>query len=392
MGSNRETVLFLLETGRNEDKRILLEAAEPAAVPTVEALIENLVKDPHCQAICLVADNVAVESFRGKSYGGYVLHEIKGGRGIFENAPGPFDVAVAIVGPENSPTSFILYSARSVFDAHKFLYVTGGLQSSSASIFTSPNRVRMDPVDEVLVDDELAAELYRIRMPWFEKNQIVPTGTALMDEVRKEDGEGLRASGRRKLGISSATHTLFFSGFPGADFKEAGGHPDLQLLTLAEALEGARFAASANPTESYVVLVRLHPRSPDKENTRLLSLCEWSTPKNLRIVTDTSVATYVECVYASDLVAVMSTSSLVNLSRYRGRTALVFAFEGEGGSRFVFDRLFTEPEAKIIKRVPGIVLAHNAEDVARYLSSAQPIPRTELPDGNSVQNILAHIF
>ncbi len=392
MRTEDETVLLVYEK-KKPGLRILMEAAEPASIGTIDALMRALQEDPRCGEICILANNIARDVFESEIRSGVLkLRKINGEGGIIENIPGPFDVGVAIVGPQNSPAQLLLYSAKSVFGCRKLFFISGGLPGTVIEILNSQNSKNMDPVDALLVEDEFVAHLYRIRLPQINPNRIIPTGTALTDEIRDEEGVLLRESGRVKLGIEQSSKTLFYSSFPGSDYERFGGSVDIALHTLAKTLAGAKQAAEDNKESRFVVIVRLHPRTSAEENRRQLSLCEGVWGENLRVIGDTTAASYKECLYATDIIGCMPTSTLASLSHYRGQKALLFAYSGKGQSEAMFERLSPGEERKVIAQIPGVVVVHSQDEIAREFGKADRIRPSTLPKGNSTVNILAQIF
>ena len=85
----------------------------------------------------------------------------------------------------------------------------------------------------------------------------------------------------------------------------------------------------------------------------------------------------------------MATSTLSNLSRYRGQVALVMAYNDNDCGK-IFDILFSETEAKILEQTEGITVVRTAEDVIRALQATKQLVPIAV-EGNSIKKIIDYI-
>ena len=371
----QETLVFFYDK-KTAGTRVLLEAAQPAAIPILSALVTRLVADIRCRSVCVLANNVAADALRNTiDEQKLPLVEIDKKPGIIEDIPGPFDAALGILGTANSPSQLVLFSAKSVFGCKKLYFVASGPSAPVLLVSTRGNR---DPIDKIFVDDPVAAELHQADMPWVPAADIVPVGTALLDAICRADAATLRRLGRKKLGLADDDRVLLYTNFPG------DGHPSRSAKTLEETLAGV--ATAGMP---FAVIVRPHPRMTPQELAACDSICDNSA---VQVVKDPLRASYEESIYAADAVACPAGSTYTVLAPYYGRTALVFAYAGEGMSGDIFRAVFPPSKAAALERIRGITVVHDSTAVARALKEARPFEPQKPVQGDSTQTILGYLL
>jgi len=363
-----------------------LEASEPAAVPVVRALLQALVADVRCGAVCVVANNVALGDLRSTFDMLKFLEQPRHKR-VLESIP-QMDVALAMVGPTNSPSRLLLCSAKSVFGCTRLFFYASGVQSVTVDLRDAVFWKSADPVDAVLVSNTFTASLYQSRIPKG-ATTVVPVGSTLLDALLGEDAALLQVEARQVLGINPGAQVLFYPCFPSSDYVPLGCASDVAYQCLLQTLDGVVLAAQDAPERPHALVVRSHPRGSQGEKEQLEQLSRRSLPGNLKLLID-PVVSYDTCVQAADAVACVGTSTLMLVAPNRGQQVLVLAYD-DGGLRVAFEHLFSHEERAVFAQAAEFSVVHNSNELAFGLGIAT-VPRPRSPEGRSTERILERLL
>ncbi len=354
--------------------RLLLEAAQPANYKILHPLIESLKSDVQCAGVTLLTDNVAGKMFLADKDPAFQAAPSNDRPVIADIPKGPYRAALILPeGGENVPTSVLLYGAKSVFGAEKLCFLSLGLfDPGEKKLFSQPVPEHREDIDIIFSADAFSKQLFcgALDVP---EEKVIVTGTPLLEGLRVEEEDTLRAQGRAALGIAEDTMTALYSGFPSADFRSFGGDPHLNLLTFEQTLTGVVAAAVAEPAKKFSLIVRIHPRARNVEPP-LISTQQ--LPRNLTVV-DGNGITYEEAVYATDIICCCASSTESLLAAYRGREAAVFAFPGKGQLGELLTENYGEKGEAIMRASDRMVVVDSPQKMSEML--LHHTPREALP-------------
>ncbi len=368
-----------------DSKKILLEASQPANFNIIHPLISLLEEDDACGGITLITDNVSGKRFEGEEGKLLGLESIRNeGEPVLADIPrGPYESALVLDEPINSPNNTLLFGSKSIFDAKKLYFFSIGLFDDIVRrISDQSDENHMDSVDAILTADIFTKELM-CKSLGIPEEKVLVTGSPLIDQIDLEQGEILREKGRETLHIPSSAVVAFHSSIIASAFEKVGGASDINQQTYERVLEGVIAGAEANPEQEYVLLLRTHPRM---KATDPFPLPPHNLPSNLRIVLGDDIS-YEENIYASDILLcnILSTETL--LARYRGKTAAVFNYEGEGQFAQVIDKLYGQEGIRVIEESARATLVDSSESLSVLLTEYQPQLPIQKPAGDSLGNI-----
>lgn len=368
--------------------RILLEASQRANFPVVGSLFESLRKDERCGGMTLLTDSIAGKAFLAERDSELNLAPIASNHPVIADIPeGPYGSALVIDDAPNSPQTLFLHSAKSVFGAKKLYYLSLGLFGPVRNIIGSEKKFKnTDELDAVLVADELVKrELCDgLQVP---EEKVIVTGSPLLDRIAGENASELRDAGRQRLGIAENTLAVAYVGFPSSALKVSqGGNPRINALTFEQTLAGVKMAALAEPGKQFAMVFRTHPASRNVEPP--LSAGD-SLPPNLYVVNGDG-ALFEEVVYAADIISCTLDSTESLLARYRGREAVIFAYQGVGQTGDILKRAYTSSELSVLKDSGRMTFVDSPEALSMTVRQYQARPALSYVPGsvNRIKDIL----
>ncbi|MFZ1075027.1 MAG: hypothetical protein WAN50_01505 [Minisyncoccia bacterium] len=396
-----ETKVFKWERGGadTDGKRILLEAAEPAAFRTVQTLVEFLEKDERCGAITLVTDNIAGKNFvAGEESLG--LKQVRNpGQPVLADIEGPFDSVLVLAEPKNSPDKPFLFGGKSVYGGEKtkIIYLIDGVLSSSVrEWFADSASEHMDCIDTVCVANEFSKELLAAAVPQL-KDRITAVGSILLQGFKNDliknklfeaaNAAESRRSIRNSLHVPLDSVMVLYSGFPSADYESMGGKAGTDLAQGEKTLNQDTFertfravlkAARENPDKQFALAVRTHPRAAGIDNDLQVPS---ELPENLHVAwANGPVYNYDEVAGAADIVACQSTSTEVLYAPYRGVVAAVSGYPGHGMQQEINEKIFGDG-LSAFRSADGLLYVESESALADYLKNFQTPPaRRPVPD------------
>ena len=376
-------------------KRVLLEAAEPAAYNTLVPIIRELQKDERCAGITLVTDNVAGKRFTEEQKN-FSFEQIRQpGQPVMADIPVESDVVLILVEPKDTPEKMLLYSGKSVYgtdSAKEYLYLDGLLGGTIQKLLTESSAVRMDHADGIFVANDLAKDLLESAVPSTEGRTTV-AGSILIESLRNTLPDAAQEQKRRhelrgELGIPEDALTVLYSGFPSQGFEALGGRTvtnaekgelTLNQETFAKTLSALQKAATESTERQFALVVRNHPRAAGQDNN--LQIPE-SLPSNLHVVWANGPKYNYDDVVNSvvDIIACQSTSTEILLAPYRGRVPAIFGYEGEGLQATIDKNIFGTDGAAALARSDTLFYIQSEDSFAHYVEQFHANPaRMPLP-------------
>lgn len=406
-----ETKIFLLEKPEGEyepnSKRVLITATDPLQFNSVFPIVKSLSKDKRCRAVGLITDNIAGKNFEDlmkEETFDFNFKAIKGGHeqdvaepteydktfpviadGLKMVENDPFDIA--LVTPDK-PSANILFSAKSVFGAKKLYLIDAGWVGVSGGRVDHPLRDEsrvdnIDSIDGIFCNDELAKNIIINQLSEFPKEKILVTGTPVIDKLELWRAKELETEGRRKLALNEDEIAILYIGDISPDyFDKSELDRKLNEKTFSRTVEAFFSAAEREKDKKFVLLVRPHPRDPNKEE---LLKAVGSQSENSRIISaGLDVISINEAAYASDVVvSICSTEN--NLALLRGKRAVYLSYKDPG---FGYDllKIVYGDNLKIIKDQDGIDFASSPEDFKKIMEELGRSPVKETEKGSEKVN------
>lgn len=378
-----ETKVYLLEKDEQEydsrAKRVLLTASEPLAYNTIAPILESLKSDRRARAITLLTDNVAGKRFEER--GNLDFRRIRDHtKPVLADVPSPFDVAIAAVEPPNSAHAVALYGGKSVFGAEKLYFIASGWSGVGGTKLFERERARtMDEIDGMFCNDELAKRILLRQLPDYPTERMHTTGTPSVDALELERASEYTREGRRKLRLDEETLAVLHLGDISADYRRLMPEVDERIneKTFEHTVEAMVRLAEDQPERKFALLIRPHPRDPNKEE--LLAMGERQLPGNLRVIPATGPEISMqEAAYAADVVvSIISTENF--LATVRGRKAVFLGYEGLGDAPL--ERTYGQELLAVMNAAPSLRTVSSPRELASYLkacprASEVPVPLT----------------
>ncbi len=401
-----ETKIYNFEKPENEygseAKRILIGLSNPLSFNAVSPIIEKLKQDKRCQSIALLTDNIAGKSFEEKNDDDFIKIRDKN-KPVLSEIPGNFDVALFLPEAKNSPSTAVLLSGESIFGAKNTYFIVSDFFVNTA---IEPLKGRLTSetkeIDGILCVDELQKRILIDQLPDFSPEKIFVTGTPIIDNLETDKAKEYEKAGRRKLNLDDKTKTILYLGdisfecqriAPGADEK-------INEKTYEQTAKSVIKLAGENPEQNFALLVRPHPRDPNREE--LLTGIKIETPKNLKIIPATNdIVSINEVCYAADfIISIIGTENL--LAPARGRKSVFLGYEDPGMGKIILDKFIHPLMLKEIKENADLKIVGSPEELTDFLEenidyrnfavSAPKRSESEKDKKTSVDKILDIIF
>lgn len=383
-----ETKIFLCEKQKHEygadAKKVLLTASEPLAFLTINPIIERLKTDPRCKAIGLLTDNVAGKQFENKNDPSFKHIDNKDLPVLVDALKmaekEPFDVTIAAVDPINSPQTIALFAGKSSFGSKKLYFISSGwIGTGGGSLLETERAKHADKIDGIFCNDQLAKRIILNQLKEFPKDKIFITGTPVIDTLEIDKAKEHTQTGRKKLGIDDDELAILYLGDVSAAYRQEGFNVCKRIneKTFAETLEAIIKLAEAEPERKFALLIRPHPRDPNKEE--MFSIAKRKVPKNLKIIStskeDVSIS---EATYSADIIAsIASTENFLAL--LRGRKSVFLGYEKRGMGGDVLKQAYSKEVLNTIKQDKKISIVSSPENLIPYLKKQKHIPEEAEP-------------
>lgn len=353
-------------------KNVLVTIADPGAYNVAAPIIDRLQDDPRARSIKILTHGVSQKSFRGKFGEGFLQvgdpdQPVLADLGQATATPGAPDVVFSTVSAENGPESVALFGGKSVLGAKRIYMVRDGWGGMGSTFDEGKSTLNMDEIDGIFCPDELSKQVVIDKLPYFSRDRIYDFGTPTIDSVYAEDGVDLQRSGREKLGLDDDTiAVLYGGGIQGEWIERYGTDPQIEAKTFSEVVGAIVDVAQNNPDKSYALLVRPHPRDPEKES--IYDTSGIDLPKNLQIIPAVGpVISPSEAIYASDVdLTISSTEAFKNL--LRGRQAVFLTLEGETMGEGMMQRVLGIDAYNQLQRSGGVKFIKDRLDLTRLIS------------------------
>ena len=217
--------------------------------------------------------------------------------------------------------------------------------------------------------------------------EILPIGSPLIDAVDPEAGNLLGIEARQTLGITPSARVLFYSSVVPSAFTSGGVDTTINDSTFAATLNGMRLAAERNPSQDFVLLLRMHPRMKGvyafPNPTDL--------PTNLKLIGADHLS-YDETVYAADIIACNPLSTEVIVAPYRGRGSVVLAYEGEKQFGEAIEGLYGSGSGAFLSDECGLSLVRSEDMLATAVETYTPVAAKPKPTQKSLTQLSATLL
>jgi len=414
-----ETQVFLLEKNESEydalAKRVLLSSSDPLEFKTACALMDHLRQDRRCRGVGFLTDGVGGQDFKKvfKNQSGKTQFKSFKGDQVFgkdeddesydratpvlydalktaENSP--YDVALVPLESSDTPSGSLLYSAKSTFGAKKLYLIFDGWGGMTADSSFVKNFKKMDEIDGIMCNDELAQKILQHQLPEELRSKILVTGTPVTDSLELDRAEEYAQNGRDRLNLKPEDIAVLFLGDISTYHKTNNQvNPRINEETFSQTLAAMIEVAQAQPEKKFSLLLRPHPRDPNKEE--LFALSQQSLPENLKIITaGRDEVSMQEAAYAADIItSIVSTESF--LAPTRGKRGVFLGYKQSGLGGKVLEGLYGSDLVKSIDLAKNFDVVSEPKEffqlLADYQRSSEESPeRSQSTAGNSINRIM----
>jgi len=376
-----ENRLYSLENpNANPDaKRVLVTANDPGAYNTLKPLLEKLTLDPRCRGVAALVSGLARKNLETEFKN---MSEVQDSSPLLMpdilefSAQKEIDVVVATLSSLNGPESLALFGGKSSLKAKKLFLVADGW-GGLGSQFTRGNYPVMDNIEAITCPDEVAKKMFHHQFPGISEKKFEVLGSPVVDGLVVENPEKFINQAREKFGLDADTIALIYYGDISAGSKEEYGTDEaINEKTFTKTLEGLIKFARENPEHEYALLLRPHPRDPNKEE--LFSLAgRANLPANLRFIpAGNDIASIQETRYAGDVA--LSICSTENFFAPRlGRVSVFLAYGENLGGKIVDQIYGQEIVAEMEKAEPLMRFAGSADQLKNILKNCGRAPKIE---------------
>jgi len=417
-----ETKIFLIDKKDGqfdpEAKKILFGVSHPLPFSILRPMLERLKGDSRCRSIGLMMDNVAgvnlekllsewqmssdlaIKSFKGgktQQYG----EEAEGDKNypVLADAlktaqDNPYDVALMFMEGRDSPVSPLFFGAKSNFGAKKSYLMFDGWTSITLSRYFLDNE-NSEPIDGVFCNDELAKKILLAQLPQILPEKVFITGSPVTDSLEIDKAFQYRETGRRKLHLADGDLAILYLGdvSGGLEYEAIGGIDSLYNEKTAQKTARALVSLAAKePQKNYALLVRPHPRDPNKD--ALLKMAEEDLAPNLKILAaGRENVSMQEALYAADAIAsIISTENF--LAPLRGKKAIFLSYDDKGLGNDILSKMFGPALIKTISEDKNISFISSEAELVETMGQPEYFEPHEAkaPVGNSIEKIMNIIF
>jgi hypothetical protein len=364
---------------------------------SVAPLMEILLQDPRCARVSIFAETEFLDGFKRQRY--LSLFTRLGKEGLTTSAAylemsskkdSRLDVVISTVTNTLSPATvgfFFPQGAKRFFIVDNWLNLGPPFAPYKAGAHETAG-LWWKSVQQIFVNDELAAAMVHELLPTYPRNQIRATGTGQTESIQPQRRAELARSGREKLGVDNDEQAVLFLGDienvyePGV---VAPGHIFGSFLKVVEALAQA---ATTEPTRKFVLLVRPHPADPKKAQfmQRIHSV---SVPENLHLIdASPGILSIDEAMCVATLCC--SVQSTENFRAPHWGTKGVFLVYPEMGKKIIDAYLTKEVQRQIRARSAEFAWVEKTDELVRDILMARTIPlrrATDLPTRSGSKGI-----
>lgn len=391
-----ETKVFIYQKKQGEyepgAKNVYLTIADPGAFNVIGPIRERMESDQRVRAIGVLTHGVAGVDFEKAKRQEYariydpkrtVLQDIQSATQIVQP-----DIVLASVSTQNGPEHVALFGGKGNLGASKIFLIMDGWTGLGSAF--AMNR-RVGNIDGVFVNDDLARRVALRSLPSdFPQERVYATGTPTIDSIDNSKADEYAAEGRRKLGIGEETFAfLYGGGEQSAWAKRYGTDPQIETKTFRGVVESLTQLARSKPEDNFALLVRPHPRDPEKDT--IFDTSGIDLPANLKAVpAGGDIVSFDQATYAADVSA-----SIISTENFkmplRGREGVFLAFEGKGMGEYMIRKLFGEEIYEELKANPGVRMVTTRQELIEYLKDKEhheQTPPKPHQKSDSVEKIL----
>lgn len=390
-----ETKIFEYEKldAKSGAKRVLVTSDNPGSWSAIKPLILALEQDSRCKGVVAIVSGVAGNQFKEVFP---QFDQVRGNKTILGDAISiankePIDIIIASVSVKNGPESLALFGGKSNLGAAKTYFVFegyGGVGSLSSFI----TKDQLEQIDGIFCNDIFAKTLIHKLLQEYPADRIYVVGTLSSEGFELDKSAEYRAETRAKLGIGTDAFAVLYLGDVNSDYaKMSGANPQINFETLQKTLGGIEQLAREEKERSVVLIVRPHPRDPDKE--KLTHAGEGhNLPNNVSIKNGSNPISFNGAVYSSDVVvSIMSNENF--FAHARGRRSIFLAYDDPGFGGQALQSVYGSDLIKAIKQMPGVFIASSPVELAKILKQiSKESPVTPVVSSAIAASVLDTIF
>ncbi len=354
-----ETKLFFHEK-KTDGSHILLTSDNPGSYSAIQPLLRELEDDPSCGALSIIISGIAEKKFLhdfGYLYKGIRKEHHLIGDLLTQASQKPIDIILASVSSENGPESIALFGGKSSLGSQKIFFISEGWSGLGSAFMV--NSERMDDINGIFCNDELAKKIILYQIPNFPKEKILVTGTPVLDTLEFSRAEEYRAETRENLQITKDTFTFLYLGDVSGSYEEIGVQSDFNEKTFLFSLESLRTVARKRKDKKLAFVFRPHPRDPRKENFYRL-VKDFQLPDNMSIHEGGSAFSINQVSYGADVISsIVSTEN--HFASLRGPKAIFLGYEEMGEK--ILESVYGDKILEEIRQTQNISVVSNSEEL-----------------------------
>ncbi len=397
-------------------KRVMLSACEPLGFYALYPLINTLRKDPRCRTIAVVAESIAEELFekrfaRERLKPKFIL--LKNPKLSKDTKPRAawidvlkdrgeriFEVVITTVDVYTHPKLSLLYQAKRSFGVNKLFIIHYSWTSigSRKSIVKKGKTEKeiMGQVDGIFCNDKLAKLIILHYLPDFSPDKIFITSTPIIDELEQDKAKQYYEMGRKKLKLEEDDIVVLYLRDTNEDYKHIKAiDRQIDKKTLVKTVWAMAELAKQQPEKNFVLLIRSHPRDPNKKKFPSLPPNK-KLPKNLRIILTKENISINEVTYSADVIASIA-STENHLAPLRGKFGIFLGYRTSnpnlGLGQNVLKKIYGQKMLKLVKKEKNIFIVSSPKEFVALLKKCYRWDKSDLTPKNngrkrSVQEIL----
>ncbi|QQG42903.1 MAG: CDP-glycerol glycerophosphotransferase family protein [Candidatus Giovannonibacteria bacterium] len=384
-----EAKIWILERGA---KNVLLACGNPGAYSVVGPLVAALKEDALCETIIVLtsgfSNNAFAEQF-GKDFVLVAGHKLVLADLLDLAGRKCIDIVFGTLNAFNSPDGVVLFGGKSVLGAKKIFLVLESWGQRFNPIF-APNKKRMDEINGIFVNDELAKAIF-VESCGFPEEKIFATGTPNLDSLDVAKADSHRKMARNEWGVSEGDIVILYIGGISSELRDwYGAREYLDEISFRILTDEVQSIALHFPEKNFVLVLRPHPRDLQREAKRAL-IRSAGVSKNLIFKSGGPPFTINDAAYGADVICgIISTENF--LAPLRGRKAIFLGLKGKNMGWETLEEVYGKPGIEAIAKIsPDVKIADSPESLEDILADFVTRPRTKprlAPDFKSAKKIL----
>ena len=370
-------------------KRVLVTCDNPGAWNAILPLVLALEQDSRCGGVTAVVSGVAGKQFK-ETFPKFT--QIRSDATALGDALSlvetkPIDIAIASASVKNGPENLALFAGKSSLGAVRTYLIFEGYGGPGGA-FKLPNTAEMEHVDGIFCNDALAKAVAHEALPQYPVDHIYVSGILAAEGFELTKATEYRLETRRQLDIAENAFVVLYAGDVSSDYASmSGADPDINTKTFKKSLASIETAARNQTERPIALIVRPHPRAPDKDIFVNAGKTE-AIPENLTIKDGSKPLTFNQVAYAADVVvSIMSTENI--FAPARGRRSVFLAYTDEPGlGGQALETTYSPALIEAMRQIPGVYIASSPQEFAKILEQISGEPPLNLMGTSAVSTVI----